>query len=455
MGKIDVQSGSRERLFASAEDPLLRGAVHDPAFGAGAAIGVEIEFVVVERATGLSLGMAGSRTGPGDFLRRVHAEAGPGAVLVCDPANDYPCGVVLPDGGRFCLENGGQVEYASAPRPSLDAVAAELAEALAVCERAAGAELAFLSHGTHPTLEPRLDPLVPNSRYRIMERFFAPDSIHRWGNYACSIQVNLDVPGDAAAWGEAWRLGFGLGRVAYHLFANSAWLHGARAEGPSARLALTSGMDARRREVPAPVVLDPDPAGAYLAWALDAPVIFAGELALEDQPRQGELTFRTWLADGYKGQFPTYTNWLAHLGTLWPDVRPRRFLELRAADAQPFEHVMAVVAAWQALIQDAGGREALAALLAERDPAGVAGLLARPADDPIFHDPVLHGRILAIAAEALTAAGQPRWADAVARYAAFLADKPRYWEAPDAAAFVRRATTTRPAAALAAPAETR
>ncbi len=448
MGKIDISSGSRERQFATAADPLLRGAIFDPAFGAGARIGVEIEFVVVERTSGLSLGMAGSLVGPGDYLRRVHAEAGAGAVLVADPLNDYPCGVVLPNGGRFCLENGGQVEYASAPCASLDDVAAELAAALTICERAACDDLAFLSHGTHPTLEARLDPLVPNSRYRIMERFFAPDSIHRWGNYACSIQVNLDVPGDSEDWNEAWRLGFGLGRLAYFMFANSAWLHGERATGPSARLALTSGMDARRRQVPAKVVTAEDPASAYLAWALDAPVIFAGELPLEEQPRNGELSFRRWLEDGYKEQFPSYTNWLAHLGTLWPDVRPRRFIELRAADAQPFEHVMAVVAVWQALIQDARGRAALAELFHDADPDGLSSLLERAADDGVFQDAALHGRVLAIARRTLATGGATRWAAAVEWYAAFLDEKPDYWDAPDALTFARRAATTRPARVL-------
>jgi glutamate--cysteine ligase len=445
VGKIDILSGSRERLFTGADDPLLRGAIADPGFGEGGRIGVEIEFVVVEAATGLSLGMAGSRLAPGDYLRRVHAEAGPGAVLVCDPLNDYPCGVVLPNGGRFCLENGGQVEYASAPCASLAAVAAELAEALEVAERAAAGELAFLSHGTHPTLERRTDPLVPNSRYGIMERFFTPDSIHRWGNYACAIQVNLDVPG-AEAWGEAYRLGAALSRIAYPLFANSAWLQGARVEGPSARMALTAGMDARRRHVPAAAVLAADPAGAYLGWALDVPVIFAGELPPEEQPRNGELTFRAWLTDGYKGQFPTYANWLMHLGTLWPDVRPRRFLELRATDAQPFEHVMAAVAFWQALIQRPEGRAAATARLAAA--GGIAGILARDAADPAHADPALHAGLVALAREVLAAAGEERFAAALGRYAAFLGAKPAYWAAADAEAFMRTAATARPAEAL-------
>src|SRR5205085_2059309 len=83
--------------------------------------------------------------------------------------------------------------------------------------------------------------LVRNSRYRIMEHFFAPDSIHKWGNYASAIQVNLDVPG-GPAWHEAVQVGFAVSRFAYLMFANSRFLHDRPFEGPSARLALMKGM---------------------------------------------------------------------------------------------------------------------------------------------------------------------------------------------------------------------
>lgn len=447
MGKIDVRSGSVTRVL-SPESPALRRAVYDPAF-TGSGIGVEIEFLAFEHGRRASLGMAGADVSPGQFIERLAAAAGDGAELVRDPLNGYPCGVELPHGGKFCLENGGQIEYASSPTDGLDAVAAELAEALASCERAAAGAIGFLSHGTHPTLEARLDPLVPNSRYRIMEHFFAPDSIHKWGNYASSIQVNLDVP-PGPGWVEAMQLGFALSRFAYTLFANSRFLHDAPHAGPSARLALVKEMDPTRRLVPADGVAGPDLVEAYVQWALDAAVIFAGEHPVEALPRRGELSFRAWLESGYKGLYPTLDDWTLHLGTLWPDVRPRRFIELRANDAQPFQFVMAVVAFWQALIQRPAGHAAAWQVLMALPGAGATresallNVLDRPYDDALFQDHRWHDALLSAAARVLEAEA-PRWAGAVRSYQSFLGEKAAYWGSGDAGHFLARAVSATPA----------
>lgn len=447
MGKIDIRAGSTTKVFPNTTAPELARAVHDAAFASRGAIGVEIEFFAFEHGQPGSLGQVGSRLTPGDFIERLAHAAGAEAELVRDPKNGYPCGVNLSHGGRFCLENGGQIEYASSPCQGLDAVAAELEAALALCEAAGGGEVAFLSHGTHPTLEPRLDPLVPNSRYTIMERFFAPDSIHRWGNYASSIQINLDPPA-GAEWDEAVRLSFAIARFGYHLFANSRYLHGAPADAARARLGLTRQMDPTRRDVPASVVLADDLPTAYAQWALDASVIFAGDLPLEELPRRGELSFRAWLEHGYKGRYPSQDDWQLHLGTLWPDVRPRKFIEVRSTDAQPFAMIMPAVAFWHALIQRPEGHAAARAFLASLPGAGddpLAHVLECPLDAPLLNEPTHHDALLAAAEGVLEAAGLDRWARAVAAYRTFLPAKADYWQAPSADGFVGQALSARPA----------
>jgi glutamate--cysteine ligase len=315
-------------------------------------------------------------------------------------------------------------------------VAAELAAALHACERAAAGRLGFLSHGTHPTLEARLDPVVPNARFRVMERYFAPDSIHRWGNYTCALQVNLDVP-PGVDWQEATVLGFVLSRFTHALFANSAYLHGQPVKG-SARQALSGLVDPCRRAVPAEVVLADDLAAAYRDWALGVDVLFVGDVGLEELPRRGELPFRRWIEEGYRGTYPDARAWTRHLGTLWPDVRPRRFLELRAADAQPFEHVMAVVAFWRALIQLPGGSTDVRRLVGD-----FATVMARPADDPLFTDAGVQDALLALAAERLRATQEARWAEAIEAYRT----RERSWS-ETAQAFVSRAATARPGVAF-------
>ncbi|MDB5096607.1 MAG: hypothetical protein JWM80_1028 [Cyanobacteria bacterium RYN_339] len=435
MDKYHAAGAVPAERITSCDDPGLRAALHDPAFVASRRVGVEIEFVAFEQASGKSPGQAGSANGPGAMLEWLAQEIGPEARLLREPQTGWPAILELTNGGRFSLENGGQLEYASTPQPGLDAVADELTAALRWCEGAAAGRLAFLSHGTHPTLEARLDPVVPNARFLVMERYFAPESIHRWGNYTCALQVNLDVPPDVD-WQAATVMGFELSRFTHAMFANSAFLHGERATGPSARLALSALVDPKRRAVPAAVIAAPDLATAFKDWALDVDVLFVGDLPVDALPRRGELTFRRWIEEGFRGTWPDLKAWTRHLGTLWPDVRPRRFIELRAADAQPFEHVMAVVAFWRALIQVPAG---LAAARAYMDGPGALADVA---------DPAAHDALLALAAEALRGTEEAGWAAAIEAYRAFRVERERGWEGLGAEAFVAAATTTTPAAAL-------
>jgi glutamate--cysteine ligase len=277
--------------------------------------------------------------------------------------------------------------------------------------------------------------VVPNARFRVMERYFAPDSIHRWGNYTCALQVNLDVP-PGVDWQEATVLGFVLSRFTHALFANSAYLHGGRVAG-SARQQLSGLVDPRRRRVPPEVVLAPDLAAAYRDWALEVDVLFVGDVGLEHLPRRGELSFRRWIEEGYRGTYPDTRAWTRHLGTLWPDVRPRKFVELRAADAQPFEHVMAVVAFWRAFIQLPGGTEAVRELVGD-----FGRVLAQ--DEP---DPRVHDALLALAARRIASSPEAHWAGALEAYRGFVQERAAGWqEAADV--FVAKAATPRPGVAF-------
>jgi glutamate--cysteine ligase len=54
-----------------------------------------------------------------------------------------------------------------------------------------------------------------------------------------------------------------------------------------------------------------------------------------------------------KGERPTMADWENHLTTIFPDVRLKRFLEMRGADGVPFRLICALPAFWVGLIYDA------------------------------------------------------------------------------------------------------
>jgi glutamate--cysteine ligase len=61
---------------------------------------------------------------------------------------------------------------------------------------------------------------------------------------------------------------------------------------------------------------------------------------------------------------PTMGDWANHLSTLFPDVRLKRFLEMRGADGGPWRRICALPAFWVGLLYDEDALDAAEALTA-------------------------------------------------------------------------------------------
>ncbi len=91
----------------------------------------------------------------------------------------------------------------------------------------------------------------------------------------------------------------------------------------------------------------------YTDWALDVPMYFVkrGD-AYHDV---AGASFRDLLA-GKLPQLPgeraTISDWANHLSTLFPEVRLKRYLEMRGADAGPLPMLNALPALWVGLLYD-------------------------------------------------------------------------------------------------------
>lgn len=68
---------------------------------------------------------------------------------------------------------------------------------------------------------------------------------------------------------------------------------------------------------------------AYVDWALDAPLLF---LRRDGEYLVPNVTFRALLDHGWEGQPVTLSDWNDHLSTLFPEVRLKKIIEIRAAD---------------------------------------------------------------------------------------------------------------------------
>ena len=235
----------------------------------------------------------------------------------------------LPRGGRITFEPGGQVEYAAPPRASITELVDDLARTSASLRDAAAAlGITLLECGLDPFNGPDGAPLqVRAPRYRRMDAHFAGigPAGARMMRQTASLQVGIDIGDDAPA---RWRLLNALSPVFVALFANSRTYAGHDTGFASYRAETWRRTDPARTGVLHAI----DPIGEYVDFALRAPAILLGDNTEMARP------FHYWAAA------TDLADWEQHLGTLFPEVRPRGYFEVRSMDAVPQTHWPAALA---------------------------------------------------------------------------------------------------------------
>jgi glutamate--cysteine ligase len=290
---------------------------------------------------------------------------------------------------RLTLEPGGQVELSSFPAP--DPAAARDSLALDLEHLRTGvAALGLRLQGQGLDAYRSSRRLLDEPRYVAMQRYFDRDG-SAGRTMMCrtaAVQINVDAGPDEPVPGQVelatrWALAHELVPLLVAAFANSPVLDGRPTRLRNSRHAIWTAIDPRRT-APAGRAGD-DPRETWTRYALDAPVMFIRTQAGPWIVPVG-LTFADWLAG--HGPRPAEENDLAyHLTTLFPPVRPRGHLELRAIDAQrtDADWSAALTFVW-ALLSDPvaadAAREALAPLAA--DPEVPARAVRDGLADPLL-----------------------------------------------------------------------
>ena len=245
-------------------------------------------------------------------------------------------GLADPAGGAaISLEPGGQFELSGAPLATIHEVAAEL-DAHLSCVHAVAEPLGigFFALGLSPTWSLAETPVMPKSRYRIMARYMPKvgtrglDMMFR----TCTVQANLDFS-DEADMVAKLRVGLALQPTIMALFANSPFSEGRLNGLLSERSEIWRDTDAARTGM-LPFAFEPGMGfERYVDYALDVPLYFVkrGGVYLD----VAGASFRDLLAGrlaALPGERATIADWANHLSTIFPEVRLKRYLEVRGAD---------------------------------------------------------------------------------------------------------------------------
>ncbi|HEV2704883.1 MAG TPA: glutamate-cysteine ligase family protein [Pyrinomonadaceae bacterium] len=255
---------------------------------------------------------------------------------------------------RLTVEPGGQVEFSGAPQRRLADVESEIRRYLARLHEIAEAEgLVFLACGFDPLRSVAEQQWFPKARYDVMRPFLAARGRRAWDMMArtCAVQSNLDY-GAEDDLVKKFFVGNRLAPVVTAIFANSPFEDGKPSGYKSTRAAAWLATDDARAGISPPALAHDFSPEAFVAYALEVPMIFAQrEGRYLDEP--GGMKFGDFLERGCEHVEPVFGDWADHLTTLFTDARLKQHVELRSADCGSLPMVLALQALWKGLFYDA------------------------------------------------------------------------------------------------------
>lgn len=258
-------------------------------------------------------------------------------------------------GGAISLEPGGQFELSGAPLTTVHQTWAELtAHLVQLREVANPLGIGFLGLGMTPTWTRAEIPMMPKGRYRIMTSYMPKvgrlglDMMYR----TCTVQVNLDYASEADMV-KKLRVSLALQPVGTALFANSPFTEGKPNGLLSFRSEIWRDTDADRSGM-LPWAFEPGMGfERWVDYALDVPMYFVkrGD-TYHDVAGQSFRDLLVGKLPGMPGERATISDWANHVSTIFPEVRLKRYLEMRGSDGGPWRRLPALPAFWVGLLYD-------------------------------------------------------------------------------------------------------
>ena len=257
------------------------------------------------------------------------------------------------DGCSITLEPGGQFELSGAPLETIHQTCSEVGKHLAQVKEIGGElGIGMLGMGFQPKWSRADIPWMPKGRYKIMGDYMPKkgklglDMMLR----TCTVQTNLDYSSEADMV-KKLRVSMALQPVATALFADSPFTEGKPNGFLSYRSHIWTDTDPDRCGTLTWVFEDGMGFERWVDYMLDVPMYFVY--------RDGKyldasgLSFRDFMNGKLPilpGEIPTTSDWADHMTTAFPEVRLKKFLEMRGADGGPWERLCALPSLWVGLL---------------------------------------------------------------------------------------------------------
>ncbi len=255
--------------------------------------------------------------------------------------------IEFPNGDNFQFEPGGQVEIIINPCTDLMEVESRLHFKQSILSKITSEYgIHFTQHGTNPWFgTEEIGLQVKKDRYRHLQNYL--DGIGSYGKMMMrqtgSLQINLDLGNTEKTRVKRIVAANLLSPIATALFANSSYTAGKINGLKSYRSFIWQQLDPKRTGILPLKHMDnswskDNVLNEYLKFSLKAPLVYIERIP--DVKVPSEFTFKKWLKNPFHNHTPDLNDFDHHLSLLFPEVRLRKYVELRSIDAPPEEWQM-------------------------------------------------------------------------------------------------------------------
>lgn len=265
--------------------------------------------------------------------------------------------IEFPEGDRFLFEPGGQVEISTHPCTSITELESHLERMQKILHAVSiQSGIEFAQCGTNPWFDVHeVGNQLPKPRYHALEKYL--EAIGPYGKQmmllTCAQHINFDFGPDEATLVKRYIVATLLAPFVTALFANSPRISGQSTRRKSYRSFLWQQLDVTRTGL-LPVhklmhqMKKDHLVDMYLDFALKAPLIYIKDH--NDQVLPKPYTWEYWMKNPIHNKWPEISDFENHLSLLFPEVRPKGYLELRSVDAPPVSWQMVPVCFYAGLL---------------------------------------------------------------------------------------------------------
>ncbi len=296
-------------------------------------IGIELEHFLIDRNT-LRSYRYDELNGQKDLLEKLLAK---GWHLLSEE-NGKPLGLEKEE-STITLEPGGQVEISLRVFEDISSLEKAYHDIVDEINSVLVEDQILVATGYHPKSRIEELPLLPKERYHHMFEYFKThgDQSHYMMKGTAATQVAIDYK-DEEDFIKKYRVANFIGPILSKLFDSTAVFEGDIVEGHNKRIAIWNETDPVRTKYPDKSFEGDFGFEAYAEYLLKTPPIFTkvGDEYVFTKDQSLEKVIETYDVESID---------VEHIvGMVFPDVRLKKYIEIRMADALPDPYVFALAA---------------------------------------------------------------------------------------------------------------